>query len=281
MHIYCDGGFGNRFNGLIAGSLIAKAAQLTPIIVWPRNNWCRAAYNDIFELPENVLERELKTYLPIKDDFQFFMTEDHLHMGVSNQSPLQTASLDKAVNYLSSSHRDVYFHTPLIPSFLKMDCVLKQINCLPLSKNLTHIAQRFIESRNLTEFFGVHIRKTDFGANSSDDKNLFTLISNCPHKQFFVCSDDEEVEQQFGLLNNVAIYPKRAYVKTLVDGDWNTPTADSSGRVYACNVDRSALSVEDAVIDLLILSHSQIVDTSNSTFRNTAMLLKAARSTNK
>jgi hypothetical protein len=35
--------------------------------------------------------------------------------------------------------------------------------------------------------------------------------------------------------------------------------------------------VEDAVIDLLILSYSQIVDTSSSTFRNTALLMQAAR----
>ena len=40
---------------------------------------------------------------------------------------------------------------------------------------------------------------------------------------------------------------------------------------------RQALSVEDAIIDLLLLSYSQIVSTSNSTFRNTALLLQNVR----
>jgi hypothetical protein len=47
--------------------------------------------------------------------------------------------------------------------------------------------------------------------------------------------------------------------------------------VYPCNVNRSAQSVIDAVVDLLVLSHSQVVKTSNSTFLNAALLLKDAR----
>jgi hypothetical protein len=138
-------------------------------------------------------------------------------------------------------------------------------------------ARAFIADRGLSEYFGIHIRKTDFGSNGSDDENLFSLLSNCPQRRFFVCSDDAGVEARFSTLSNVSTYTKRAYVKTRVDGDWTTLTADHSGRVYASNVTRSATSVEDAVIDLLILSYSQIVDTSKSTFRNTAMLLQAAR----
>ena len=49
-----------------------------------------------------------------------------------------------------------------------------------------------------------------------------------------------------------------------------------SGRVYACNIQRGATSVEDAIVDLLILSRSQIVRTSNSTFLNTALLIRQA-----
>ena len=39
---------------------------------------------------------------------------------------------------------------------------------------------------------------------------------------------------------------------------------------------RSAQSVRDAVVDLMVLARSQIVRTSNSTFLNTALLLQAA-----
>jgi hypothetical protein len=134
--------------------------------------------------------------------------------------------------------------------------------------------QTFLHKNGLSDFLGLHIRKTDFGSHGADDDNLYTLVTNCPQKQFFVCSDDKEVERRFGNLPNVAIYPKRAHVEKLVEGDWNSTISDHSGRVYACNVNRSETSVEDALVDLLILSRSQIVRTSNSTFLNTALLLK-------
>ena len=277
IHIYCDGGFGNRFNGLVAGLLVAKAANLRPIVVWPRNNWCGASYAELIDTPANVIERELVSYLPEKDHFQFFMTEDHLKMGVPFQSPLQPATLETVWAYLASSDRDVNFQTPLKPAFLDQALVLEQVRALQLNAAIVELAREFMEAHKLVEFFGIHIRKTDFGANGSDDTNLYQLVSGVAHKRFFVCSDDKDVEQRFGALPNVVMYPKRAYVEKLIDGTWNTPTADHSGRVYACNVNRNAISVQDALIDLLVLSYSQIVSTSNSTFRNTALLLQTAR----
>lgn len=276
MHIYCDGGFGNRFNGLVAGLLIAEAAGLQPVVVWPRNNWCGARYDDLFENPATVLDRELATYPAEKERFQFFMTEDHLGMGVPFQSPLATPTLDNALAFLASSTLDVYFHSPLIPAFLDPVKVRDQVRALRLRHKLHERAEKFIARHKLQDFLGVQIRKTDFGPNGADDNNLFDLVSKVPQKRFFVCSDDKGVEARFGTLPNVITYPKRAYVEKLVDGGWNTPTADHSGRVYACNVNRSSASVEDAVVDLLLLSRSQIVKTSNSTFLNTALLLQAA-----
>jgi hypothetical protein len=277
IHIYCDGGFGNRFNTLVAGLLLADRAGLAPIVVWPRNNWCGASHAELIENEATVLERELVDYVPEKDRFQFFMTEDHLKMGVPNRSPLQTATLDDALAYLRQSDLDVYFHTPLIPGFLDTAGVLAQVRALRLRRGMHQIAESFIAQHQLGEYFGIQIRKTDFGANGADDKQLFELLANCPQRRFFVCSDDQAVESRFATLPNVVVYPKRAYVERLVEGGWNTPTADHSGRVYACNVNRSAESVEDAIVDLLLLSHSQVVKTSNSTFLNTALLLQAAR----
>jgi len=277
IHIYCDGGFGNRFNGLIAGLIFARAAGLNPIVVWPCNNWCGARYDELFETNAVVIERELVSYVPDKDKFHFCMTEDHLNMGVTNQSPLQMSTLEEALAYINSNDKDVYFHTPIIPGFLAATEVSAQINQLQIRAELITKATAFMVNKHLTDYFGIHIRKTDFGTNGSDDNGLFELLRNCPTKDFFVCSDDEGVEIRFSALSHVSTYPKRAYVQTLSEGDWNTPTADHSGRVYACNVDRNAISVEDAVIDLLILSHSQIVDTSKSTFRNIALLMQSAR----
>ena len=277
MHIYCDGGFGNRFNTLVSGLLIAKAANLQPIIVWPRNNWCGAGFEDLFENDFSVIDRELVSYYPDKEKFHFFMTEDHIGMGVENRSPLNFKSLTEAVNYLQSDARDVYYHSPLIPSFLDASEVLDQIRGLKINSNIVSQADEFIRAHGLSEFLGVQIRKTDFGSNSADDNSLFSMIGNASNHQFFVCSDDKEVESRFTTLPNVVVYAKRAHVDKLVEGDWNSVTLDHSGRAYACNVNRSALSVIDAVVDCLILSYSTVVRTSNSTFLNTALLLQSAR----
>jgi hypothetical protein len=277
IHIYCDGGFGNRFNGLISGLALAEAAQLKPIIVWPSNNWCRARFNEIYSDQMDVLERELATYVPDKLNFQFFMTEDHLGMGVPFQSPLQTESMDAAKQFLATSENDVFYHTPLIPGFIDAATTVRLVRNLHFLQEITDEADTFIRNHNLNVFFGIQIRKTDFGVSGADEQNLFDLISGCPDKRFFVCSDDKNVEERFQKLSNVAIYPKKAHVEKLEDGDWNKPTADCSGRVYACNVNRNAQSVIDAVVDLLILSRSQVVKTSNSTFLNTALLLQACR----
>ena len=278
MHLYCDGGFGNRFNTLVSGLSIAKAAGIQPIVVWPRNNWCGASFSELLSNDFNVIESELITYLPVKDKFHFFMTEDHLGMGVANKSPLQIQRLDEVIEYLNSDSRDIYYHSPVMPPFLHQDELNRQVQELKFNPEIMALALEFISTKGLDEYFGVQIRKTDFGSNGADDENLYDLIRNTSHKKFFVCSDDKQVEQRFDALPNVAIYAKRAHVeKLLEDGGWNSVTNDNSGRAYACNVNRNALSVIEALVDLIILSYSEIVHTSNSTFLRTALLIQGSR----
>lgn len=277
MHIYCDGGFGNRFNGLVSGLLLAKAAGLKPLVVWPRNNWCGAGFDELFENKLDVIERELSTYVPEKDKFHFFMTEDHLAMGVKNASPLQLQTLDAAVAYLNSDTRDVHYHTPLIPTYLDTSDVRAQVRELIIQGAIQKMAEDFLKENQLGEFFGIQIRKTDFGTNGADEKSLYEVVKNSEQRRFFVCSDDKDVEALFLGLPNVCVYQKRAYVEKLVDGNWNEMTADASGRNYHCNVNRGALSVIDAVVDLLLLSYSTVITTSGSTFLQTALLMKSSR----
>lgn len=279
LHIYCDGGFGNRLNGLVSGLLFAGIAGLKPVAVWPCNNWCGALFSEIFENSEmQVIERELATYVPDKGNFHFFMTEDHLRMGVPNLSPLAASALPEVIQYLQSDGRDVFYHSPLIPPYLEPAWVSAQIRSLKICGPIKTQAIQFMEKSGLRNpFYGLQIRKTDFGAGGADDNALFELVQMAWDKRFFVCSDDKGVEARFRNLPNVAIYEKQAYVEKLVAGDWTALAADHSGRVYPCNVNRSAQSVIDAVVDLLVLSHSEVIKTSNSTFLNAALLLKAAR----
>jgi len=274
IHIYCDGGFGNRFNGLLAGLILAEVADIRPVVVWPRNNWCGAAFKDIFQNDFEIVERELATYVPEKDNYHFLMTENHLDMAVAYKSPLHFPTLSEVIAYLKSDNKAVYFHTPLIPSYLPLDDVLEKIKTLKIQTYILDEATNFIKVNELKDYSGLHIRKTDFGANSVDDNMFYQKIDSARGAKYFVCSDDEQVEAKFKALPNVSVYPKRAYVSKKIDGEWTDITLDHSGRAYPCNVERSAQSVIDAVVDWLILSQSNIITNSASTFLRSALLRK-------
>jgi hypothetical protein len=179
---------------------------------------------------------------------------------------------------LAADPRDVFFHSPIMPPYLDLGPVCLKIAGLQFQGRILQKVEQFLRAHQLqTPFFGLQIRKTDFGAAGAKEDELFALVQNCGDKRFFVCSDSKEVESKFQSLPNTVTHPKEAYVEKLVEGGWNAPATDHSGRVYACNVNRNAQSVIDAVVDLLILSHSQIVKTSESTFLNAALLIKTAR----
>ncbi|WP_158239214.1 FkbM family methyltransferase [Uliginosibacterium sp. TH139] len=275
---YCDGGFGNRFNALVTGLILARRADLPLEVVWPVNNWCGARFGELFDSPLTVIERELASFVAEKDEYQYLMTEDHLQQGVSFRSPLGFEQESELLACVSGDDKPVFLYTPLIPACLPPDEVLAQVRALQIRPEIQRRAEAFLVAKGLQgEFFGLQIRKTDFGANAADDENLFNLVKSLPDRRFFVCSDDAGVEQRFASLANVAVHAKQAYVEKLNPGDWMDPTQDCSGRIYHGNINRSAASVIDAVVDLLILSHSKVVRTSGSTFLSTALLLQAAR----
>jgi len=282
LYIYCDGGFGNRFNALVSGLLIARRTGLRPEVVWPVNNWCGARFDQLIVRPQGlrVIEKEVAAFVPEAETYRFVMMEDHLKMAPGGfLNPLQVSGPGDIDAYVAEGEMDVFYYTALIPPALPQDEVMAQVRALQFQPGLTQRAAQFIEAQGLGDFFGVQIRKTDFGPNGADDEGLFKLVSEAPGHRFFVCSDDAAVEQRFQALPHVVIHDKRQYVAKRVDGDWSAPNADHSGRVYACNVERSDVSVMDAVVDMLVLSASQIVRTSGSTFLNTAILLRAARLT--
>jgi hypothetical protein len=278
--VYCDGGFGNRFNALVSGLLIGKRTGRQVTVVWPVNNWCGAAYSDLFDLELHVVDRELVTFSGERSRYDYLMVEDRLGLSSSFVDPGKLGAWDELERFDAQSTRPVFYYTALVPAFISEDEVAQQVRQLRLQSSLTQRASRFLAEhslgRSLGDFIGVQIRKTDFGAQGADDVTLHELVQRTSSQRFFVCSDDAQVEERFSVLPNVAIHRKRAHVEKLIDGGWNAVTVDHSGRHYPFNVNRGRASVEDAVVDLLILSQSRIVMTSGSTFLRTALRMQAA-----
>ena len=276
--IYCDGGFGNRLNNLVAGLLIADTMSYRPVIIWPINTWCGAAFADIFTNTEyEVWNLELKDVIQDPMRYCYWMTEDHLNIGMPNISPLHQLDFISVVKYLQSSSKPIFFHTPLIPSYLPFEYLAPFFNRLSYQSSIISETNKFLEQFSGTPLVGLHMRCSDIGLKDEQIAELYQFAETRQDLQFFICSDNKEVEDKFISLPNAHSYLKTAYVEKLVDGSWNEMILDNSGRPYPFNVNRSKQSVLDAIVDLLILSHTAIIKTSSSTFLNAAILMQNAR----
>jgi FkbM family methyltransferase len=174
-----------------------------------------------------------------------------------------------------SSGRNLVYFNNLLPPFVSVADVGDALTLLELDSKVAGIARRFIIQHQIdTNTIGMHIRKTDFG-NTVDDEALF-MQAQSSSRRFFICSDDESVNQRFARLANCAVFEKSAFpARRTQDGGWHHWVIDADGRKYPYNITRSSASVVEGLIDLLILSQTEILRTSGSTFLAAARLLQA------
>ena len=246
LHVYCDGGFGNRFNALVTGIVLAERSGLELEVVWPVNGRCGARFSDVFLHSYPVVEGDLAAYAADNRAYQFFLSETDLQEKLASQSLLEFSSEVAMLEAISASDKSVFLSTPLIPACLSLDDVLRVVRGLPIKPEVTTHAEAFIAQNFPGPFYGLQICKSESGSQEVDDEKLFALVKSLPTHRFFVCSDDRAVETRYSALPNVAVYPKTA-------------------------------CVTDAAVELLILSHSQVVRTTGSTLLAVALLLQASR----
>lgn len=271
-YIYCDGGFGNRFNVLSFGLYLSKKLSYTPIIIWPTNNWCGAEFHDLFDIEISCVKS--------KQEINFDDTFNIVHENQFNLSKFTSIysinDIDDIVTL--SKSKDILYFNNLIPWNLVRDeqlfkNVIKEIN---FRQDLIDIANLIIKNNaGNNEFYGIHIRKTDFAERSKfAESALLNFVTQNTSKKFFICSDDEATENLFMQNKNVFRNEKKNYVKKLVDGEWNSSIIDSNNNKFMFNVERSRESVCQAIIDLLILSKSTIISPDvGSTFHHCAKLI--------
>ncbi len=277
--VLCDGGLSNRLNALVFALILKRRFGQAWRISWPVNNWCGAPLDSLFQPPLPHDELGLGHYRQ-HDDRLMLMQENQLdfpperlqlHGGLRSFEAWQTLC-DRAGGI-------VYFHN-LIPDWVPAHEVHETLRSLRLNTDVERRAREFCEARRIdtapgTRAVGVHIRKTDFGGAVNDDQ-LFEQVRSSP-RPHFVCSDDAGVNQRFGALPHCAVFAKTAFPeKRVKDAAWLHWNADDEGRSFPFNIERGATSVVEGLIDLLILSRTETLSTSGSTFLAMARLLQAA-----
>lgn len=266
LFIYCDGGFGNRFNSLIVGLILSKLGNFNPVIMWPKTSACGSSFKKIFENDYDVIEKTLDYFYPIVNSCAFAMHGNFLNFNTEIFNCNNIKSIDNILQYYKFTNKEFFvYNNDRIPDCITLDLIKEVYISLGIKINtkLLDVANNFIEKNNLNNFYGIHLRDTDF--HQIDDMSrydkYYDMVSNDKSKKYFVCSDNKLLEQKFNELPNVFIRNKTQYVEKLNDNSQ-----------WANNVNRPEDSVLEAIVDLLILSKSDIIKTSESSFLKTAKL---------
>ncbi len=281
LYVYCDGGFANRYNSLISGLTIAECCGCIPIVVWPKNNWCGAGFHECFENQRlSVEERVLPTFEENLHDFSYVLHVNQLNWDINFTSPSHFKSTRHFSSFIKHSGKNkILFYTNSICAFLKKSDLFNTIFKLRFRAEYHSQVEKFLSANNLGQFTGLHLRGTDF-TNKPNIQYYCEMVSTTPNKNYFICSDEASYENAFKHLPNAYVFPKNCYVEKLnLTRDWNFEITDDLGRIFNYNVNRSAVSVQQALIDLLLLSHADsIIQPCKSTFSTTAKNLKSAYS---
>jgi len=266
--IFCDGGLGNRLGVLIAGMLTAQKLDRTPILCWPENTWCGCSFNDLFTSEYEIINLNINNLFSQNINNKFIIHENQTNLQLEQYHPnLETIKLFKDIE----DETVIYYHNS-IPNYFSQEEILTILSKFNVKPNIKNNVFEFINKNKIdNNTLGIHFRKTDFQSFLNEEET-FNYINSNSQTNFFICSDSFETEEKFNILNNVIIYPKNNYVTKLKEGSWNDLTTDNEGRQMNFNINRSKESVIEGFIDLLILSKTNIVVESHSTFLKFAKL---------
>jgi tetratricopeptide (TPR) repeat protein len=275
LEIFCDGGFGNRYNSLISGLALAENCGLKVKVYWPKNGSCEAGFADIFATNLLVSESNLLELAGTLED-AFCLLHDTLGsdtLKVTFRSAYDYQSTrDFAAKVIDKVER-IFYYPALIPAWIEEASIHRAVRGLEIRPELVSKAEGFIRTRLAKPYYGLHLRRTDLNVGLSDAEVQF-LVGRYPNEEFYVCSDDPIAEAMAAIHPHVHRREKLSYVsKRNRDGGWQSPTADDSGRMYFSNIRRGKDATLEGVIDLLVLGQSQIISYTGSTFQSVARLI--------
>lgn len=278
LEIFCDGGFGNRYNSLISGLALADNCGLKAKVYWPKNGSCEAGFADIFATNLVVSESSLLELAGTLGD-AFCLLHDTLGsdtLRVSFHSAYDYRSTSEFAAKVIDKVERIFYYPALIPAWIEEASIHRAVRNLEIRPELVSKAEGFIRTRLAKPYYGLHLRRTDLNVGLSDSE-VQLLVRRYPTEEFYVCSDDPTAEAMAAIHPHVQRREKLSYVsKRNRDGGWQSPTADDSGRMYFSNIRRGKDATLEGVIDLLILGQSQIISYTGSTFQSVARLIGSA-----
>lgn len=257
LFIYCDGGFGNRYGTLLGGLAVSNHYNLLPVVNWRDTSACRLPFDEIFDNKEiAVIDEPLQNFT----DCILMMHQDFVvgkkNYNINSFSGIESLPILDDGNYV--------YNNNWIPGWMDEDLVVQSGKTIPFKSLYLDKTNEFISENEIDEFtIGVHLRATDFDTVVPKFDREYKWIQNQQENKFFVLSDDKSTEQKFNQLDNVIVREKDHYVEKV-----------NESSSWCDNVERTKESVIDSLIDLTILSRTNIIINSPSSFLKTSLLLK-------
>jgi hypothetical protein len=265
--VLCDGGLGNRIPLLVTARVLHRQG-IANRICWPTNMWCGASIQDLFEpFDQDVIAHNLLTLVSDHNFENYFMHERQVG-SVNFKNPNSFFETGEAPN-------NFLLYSNTFPSWVTSNGIKEGLQSLRLKWDIVERAVSLISQLSIDRsVMGLHIRGTDLKSSSSIQAAL-QLVQGNIGQRFFLCTDDEEIRNQFVSYKNILINQSTTFVDKRWPGDWRSTGTDEIGRPTSFNVQRSKENIVDALIEALVLSRTTILNTSNSTFLRFARMLNS------
>jgi hypothetical protein len=276
--IFCDGGIGNRFASLFMACYIEKMFKSGVEVSWPVNNWCGAELEALFESSLSWDDKSLADFADCGSKYYFFMHENQLDWYDRFVYDQQSIANDKTLGDILRLDRPIFYYANRLPVFLTPNELKSCREILQINAEILSVVNDFSERHNINKtVIGLHVRKTDFGQKVNENF-LVDLVRSNPKQKYFVCTDELSVTNKFSIFSNCIQYEKSDYPTRLNEfSGWNSGTVDNIGRNFNFNITRSRQATINGLIDLCLLSKTNMVTTSSSSFLSLAMLFDQAQ----
>lgn len=274
---FCDGGLSNRLAVYLFGMYLKNRLDVPVRFSWPRNNWCGASLEKIMDIRGVANDDwDLQSHKLKEHEYELVMHENQVGFRSNWQKPSDFSDLKSFQTCLTKKTKPVFYFNNQFPMMLSPAQIIESVRFLLPSKQIQKKVTDFCLKNNISKHtIGVHVRGTDFPG-KINPATLFEHIKTRSEK-FFICSDEKNVNELFASLPNCVVFTKAHFPKQLkVNANWNDLIKDDQGRIFNFNVDRNSESVEEALVDLLILSKTNVQRLSNSSFEYLAFLLSFA-----
>lgn len=277
------GGLGNRIINLISSTFLSRLLKCELYVYWRPCHLCDCNFNDIFDTTginiistheeyehlEKVNNITIVGHTPTTpDNYIDRYNKGKLHISLADKTALEKKQI--------IIHKSV-----ILPPFITIDDIVDILGCFRFKAEIYREACNFITTNNISHkdkgyhgrFTDCYNRKKDYDSlNTVNKQHMKDVIVADTNTRYFVCSCEKELENALSNYANIVYRAKAHYpvFYTSYEAFRNTSprrihTYITQETLFPLNY-ISKKAVIDGIIDMLILSRTNMVKAIPSTF---------------